>query len=188
MNIIWFPLLFITTWSMASVAEQTEGGVQYRLALAEDGKTYQVWLKPDTTPKPDISLTGQVTIKAPHQANFVVSNLQSAVASSDWSQDSRVSAPEENREYDYISFSYVSTKNSSALEYHLQAGQEKMIFSFENKNGCINGVSLMDNNDPFNTQRNSANTNPGNHFTNIGLGAIDINNYKGNYGNPISCP
>lgn len=43
----------------------------------------------------------------------------------------------------------------------------------------------MNNNDPFNQLPNSADTNPGNEFSNIGW--IGGNMYTGNYGTSISC-
>ncbi len=56
----------------------------YRLALAADGKTYQVLMKPTVTPKPDLSLSGQVTIKVPHEPAFQVAQLTSAVKGAEW--------------------------------------------------------------------------------------------------------
>ena len=62
------------------------------------------------------------------------------------------------------------------------------MFSFANTGACLGGVALLDNaHDPFNTQPNSVNTNPGNQFANLGWGAADANNYAGNYGCPALC-
>jgi hypothetical protein len=162
--------------------------LEYKLALAEDGKTYQVVMKPSATPKPDLSLTGQVTMKVPHGSKFKVAGLISTVEGSNWVEASRVEAPKEDANSDYISFSFVGLQGSSARNYAWEADKEQVIFSFQNEGGCVDGVSLMANDDPFNVAPNSANTNPGNQFTNLGWGAVSDNNYKGNYGDPIACP
>ncbi|WGZ93831.1 MAG: cadherin [Candidatus Thiothrix putei] len=159
----------------------------YKLALAEDGKTYQVIMKPSVTPKPDISLTGQVTIKAPHDSGFAVTGLTSAVEGANWVEASRVDAPKEDAKSDYISFSFVGLQGASARNYNWEAGKEQVIFSFQNEGGCIDGVSLMAKDDAFNAAPNSANTNPGNQFTNLGWGAVSDNHYAGNEGEAISC-
>lgn len=159
----------------------------YKLALAEDGKTYQVIMKPSVTPKPDISLTGQVTIKAPHDSGFKVTGLNSAVEGSNWVEASRVDAPKEDTKSDYISFSFVGLQGASARNYNWEAGKEQVVFSFQNEGGCVDGVALMANDDAFNAAPNSANTNPGNQFTNLGWGAVSENHYAGNEGDAISC-
>lgn len=182
----------LTTGSlMAADAPQTAaaatGILTYKLALAEDGKTYQVMMKPSVTPKPDISLTGQVTIKTPHDSGFKVTGLNSAVEGSNWVEASRVDAPTEDAKSDYISFSFVGLQGASARNYNWEAGKEQVVFSFQNEGGCVDGVSLMANDDAFNAAPNSANTNPGNQFTNLGWGAVSENHYAGNEGDAISC-
>jgi hypothetical protein len=161
--------------------------LEYKLALAEDGKTYQVVMKPAATPKPDISLTGQVTIKVPHDSTFKVTGMTSTVEGSNWVEASRVDAPKEDAKSDYISFSFVGLQGDSARNYAWEAGKEQVIFSFQNEGGCVDGVALMANDDPFNAAPNSANTNPGNQFTNLGWGAVSENHYTGNYGDAIAC-
>ncbi|QQZ28515.1 cadherin [Thiothrix subterranea] len=159
----------------------------YKIALAEDGKTYQVMMKPSVTPKPDISLTGQVTIKAPHDSGFAVTGLTSAVEGANWVEASRVDAPKEDAKSDYISFSFVGLQGASARNYNWEAGKEQVVFSFQNADGCVDGVSLMAKDDAFNAAPNSANTNPGNQFTNLGWGSVSDNHYAGNEGEAISC-
>jgi hypothetical protein len=161
--------------------------LEYKLALAEDGKTYQVIMKPSATPKPDINLTAQVTIKVPHDSKFDITAIKSPIEGANWVETSRVDAPKEDAKHDYISFSYIGLQGSSARNYGWKANKENTIFSFQNKTGCVDGVSLMAMDDPFNTLSNSANTNPGNQFTNLGWGSVSENNYKGNYGDPIAC-
>ncbi|MFN3786610.1 MAG: cadherin, partial [Thiothrix sp.] len=137
--------------------------------------------------KPDISLTGQVTIKAPHAAGFKVTNLVSTVEGANWVEASRVDAPTEDAQSDYISFSFVGLQGDSARNFAWQAGKEQVVFTFQNAGGCVDGVALMANQDPFNVEKNSANTNPGNQFTNLGWGAVSENHYTGNYGESIKC-
>lgn len=182
----------LTTGSlMAADAAKTEAAptdiLTYKIALAEDGKTYQVIMKPSVTPKPDISLTGQVTIKTPHDSGFAVTGLTSAVEGSNWVEASRVDAPKEDAKSDYISFSFVGLQGASARNYNWEAGKEQVVFSFQNEGGCVDGVSLMAKDDAFNAAPNSANTNPGNQFTNLGWGAVSENHYAGNEGDAISC-
>lgn len=173
--------------SASAFAAEKASILDYKLALAEDGKTYQVMMKPAVTPKPDISLTGQVTIKVPHAAEFKVNNLVSAVEGANWVEASRVDAPKEDAKSDYISFSFVGLQGDSARNFAWQAGKEQVVFTFQNEGGCVDGVTLMANKDPFNVEKNSANTNPGNQFTNLGWGAVSENHYTGNYGEAIKC-
>ncbi|MBU0656030.1 MAG: cadherin [Gammaproteobacteria bacterium] len=173
--------------TVAASSAFAEASLEYKLTLAEDGQTYQVWMKPSSTPKPDISLTGQVTIKAPHAAGFKVTNLKSAIEGSNWVEASRVDSPTEATGSDYISFSFVGLQGTSARNYAWSKDREQVVFSFENEDGCIDDVSLMADDDAFNVLSNSANTNPGNQFTNLGWGAVSENHYKGIYGDAISC-
>lgn len=182
----------LTTGSlMAADAAKTEAAstdiLTYKIALAEDGKTYQVIMKPSVTPTPDISLTGQVTIKVPHDSGFAVTGLTSAVEGSNWVEASRVDAPKEDAKSDYISFSFVGSQGTSARNYKWEAGKEQVVFSFQNEGGCVDGVSLMAKDDAFNAAPNSANTNPGNQFTNLGWGSVSDNHYAGNDGAAIAC-
>lgn len=162
--------------------------LEYKLAMAEDGETYEVWMKPSAAPKPDISLTGQVTLKVPTETAFKAIEVASAVSGADWVEASRVNAPEEAPDFDYISFSFVGLQGNSAHNYKWVEGEEKLVFTFKNESGCIDGVSIMPNDDPFNTtEGNSANTNPGNQFTNLGWGSVSENNFKSVYGDAVSC-
>ena len=162
--------------------------LEYKLAVAEDGETYEVWMRPSAAPKPDISLTGQVTLKVPTETAFKAIEVASAVSGADWVEASRVNAPEEAPDSDYISFSFVGLQGNSAHNYKWVEGEEKLVFTFKNESGCVDGVSIMPNDDPFNTaEGNSANTNPGNQFTNLGWGAVSENNFKSVYGEAVSC-
>ncbi len=171
-----------------SIGAQAEGVLDYKLALAEDGQTYQVWMRPSYTPLPDINLSGQVTIKVPHSARFQAVQVESAVKGSNWIEASRINAPIEDSTSDYISFSFVSPQGDEVNgAYKWQAGKEKLVFSFQNAEGCIEPIAIMPNDDPFNTSQNSSNTNPGNHFTNLGWGDVNKNHFRSVYGEVLRC-
>ena len=176
-----------TSTAKADTEETSAQVLSYKVTLAEDGKTYQIVMKPSVTPKPDISLTGQVTLKAPHNSNFKVTNLTSAIDGTNWIEASRVDAPKEDAEHDYISFSFVGLQGASARNYAWKKGTEQVVFSFQNEGGCVEDVTLIANEDAFNVSPNSANTNPGNQFTNLGWGSVSENHYLGNYGDAITC-
>lgn len=174
--------------STAAYAEQV---LDYKIALSEDGSAYQVFMKPEVTPFADVNLTSQVTIKVPHLEGdnaFRVSNINSAIDGILWVETSRVDAPEESPFYDYLSFSFIASDAQAIRQLGWEAGEEKLMFSFENVKGCMDDVMLMDSDDPFNVENNSSNTNPGNHFTNLGWGGVSENNFRQTYGEKIVCP
>lgn len=161
-------------------------GIEFKVAY-ENG-AYAVYMRPNVTPEGlNLTLTSQVTIKAPHgvDANrFAVSNLQSAVAGTEWAQTSRVDAPSEDGNADYLSFTVNFTDGNHRL-YQWAEGQEIKLFTFTNGGACLGAVSLLDNGDSFARSGNSANTNPGNQIDVLG---IDRNNaYVGNYGEAANC-
>ncbi|MFN3786611.1 MAG: hypothetical protein ACK4RS_07205, partial [Thiothrix sp.] len=172
--------------SNAAWAAQT---LEYSIRWDTKDDRYHVFMKPTTTPTPkDMSMTGQVTVLVPHATGadrFVVDDPQMKVTNTVWSNDSRVDAPEENPQVDYISFSLNMIKSDA---FQWQAGKEIEVFNFRNAGKCIDGVTLIENaTDPFNQPilaggNNSAGTNPGNQFTNLGWGDQSENNYLGNYG------
>lgn len=174
--------------SSTAYAEQV---LDYKVALSEDGSAYQIFMKPETTPFADVNLTGQVTIKVPHLEGdnaFRVANISSGIDGITWVETSRVDAPEESPFYDYLSFSFIASDSQAIRQLDWKADEEKLMFSFENVKGCIEDVALMENEDPFNVEDNSANTNPGNHYTNLGWGGVSENNFRQNYGEKIVCP
>lgn len=179
--------VFSLAASTAALASQSQV-LEYKLALAEDGETYEIWMRPSVAPKPDMSLTGQVTLKVPSAAEFKAIEVASSVEGADWIEASRVNKPDEAPDADYISFSFVGLQGNSAHSYKWAAEEEKLVFSFKNEGGCVDGVSIMADDDLFNAEEgNSANTNPGNQFTNLGWGAVGANNFKGVYGEAVEC-
>lgn len=184
---------------LSSMAQASQV-LDFKLDLAEDGETYQLWMRPDVSPTlssedadsaADMSLSGQVTFKVPHEQHLnILGGVQNAIEKVEWFEASRVNAPVEDAASDYISISFVGTNDTSG--YNWEGGKETLVFAFKlTQDGqsakCVENVALMGLDDPFNVRGNSANTNPGNHFTNLGWGSVSENNYRDNYGEPISC-
>ena len=167
------------------------GNVEYRVAWNQTDSRYHVYVRPTTTPTPDLSMTGQVTLRVPHAtgtSKFTVKDIQPKSGTS-WSLSSEVFAPTEDKATDYLSFSFTPI---DVRAFAFKAGVEQEAFSFKNAGPCMGSVALMNNKtDPFNqpadATNNSAGTNPGNQFANAGWGATDDNDYSGNYGTAAEC-
>lgn len=162
-------------------------GVQFRISYEASSKEYVVYMTPDTVPSPDMVLSSQVTLRVPHSigtSRFSIDTLTSAVTNINWVNHSRVDAPLENPNTDYLSFGLLYS-GGKPPPFGWQASKEKRIFSFKSTVGCVAGIALINNNDPFNQLPNSANTNPGNEFSNIGW--LGGNGYTGNYGSSVTC-
>ena len=137
--------------------------VKFKLQLLNDEKTYQVSLVPEISYRPPLNLTStaQVTIKVPTGA-FDLANLKSLQSQVEWEANSIEEAPEESKDYDYISFGLVNN-GTQFLRYEI--GMEIPIFTFENGVSCAGEVALMDNaTDPF-MPPNSSRKNVGNQIT-----------------------
>ena len=159
--------------------------VQFRIAYEADSSEYVVYMKPDAVPTPDMALSAQVTLAVPHGVGaerFDAKNILSAVNGLVWVNHSRVNAPVENPQADYLSFGFYYTQGT-APAFGWQAGEEMRIFSFMSPTACSNKVALLENADPFNQLPNTVNTNPGNDFMNVGW----LLGYTGNYGAAIQC-
>ena len=140
--------------------------VQFKIALLEDGKTYQVSMVSEKTFDNPMNLTStaQITIKAPTSGLNIDQfyNLQEGVV---WEPSSLNEAPTEAPNADYHSFSLVS-QGTNRLSY--VAGQEVPLFAFTNKNDCQGSLRLMSNAlDPF-LPPNSRQANVGNQITVLG--------------------
>src|SRR5205085_782203 len=119
-------------------------------------------------------------------SSFTPTNLVATIPGTSWQIGARVDAPTEAPTADYLSFSLsLPTGNHGAFNW--QAGQEVLVFSFQNSGSCAGPVSLMADNDPFNTLPNSANTSPGNQIDVIGLGSDPGNDYLDIYGTAADC-
>ena len=168
-----------------------KSGLYYEITLNENGDGYQVSGIPNRTPDIDISLTGQVTIKVPHNDNpdnrFTTDAVISHVEGIQWLEHSRADAPVEDKKFDYISFSFISGK-ATPTAFRWEQDKPQALFSFKNSGPCLGDVELMGNDDAFSQLPNSANTNPGNHFSNLGWGGINRNHYLGNQTESVACP
>ncbi|MBU0654042.1 MAG: cadherin [Gammaproteobacteria bacterium] len=173
--------------TMMAMTSPVLANVQFRIAYEAASNEYVVYMKPDSTPSPDMALSAQVTLVAPHAtgaAHFGVGSIQSSVQGINWANHSRVDAPAENPAADYLSFGLFYTGGRPPA-FGWAAGREKRIFSFKSPSGCIPGVALLGNSDPFSQLPNSVGTNPGNEFSNIGW--LGGNAYTGNYGDSVTC-
>jgi hypothetical protein len=171
----------LTLFSMEASA-----AVQYRIGFDTASNSYVVYMTPDSTPSPDMLLSAQVTLVVPHSSNnaFSVDNITSHINGVNWMDHSRVDAPSENAQADYVSLGYYFS-GSGVPNFGWVAGQEKKILSFTSNQGCVAGVKLIDNQDAFSQLPNSAGTNPGNDFLNLGWQMS--NAYTGNYGGAVTC-
>ena len=141
-------------------------------------------MKPDAVPNPDLLVSSQITLVAPHSATFQITNLNSTVTNANWLQHSRVNAPVENTAADYLSLGYYA--GGTAPKFNWVANTEKKVLTFTSPQGCVAGLKLMANADPFNQLPNSVDTNPGNEITNYGWGFA--NAYTANYSTAVTCP
>ena len=165
-----------------------QADLQYRVGYEAATNEYVVYMTPDSVPSPDFALSGQVTLKVPHttpNTDFNIQNIQSAVSGISWQPHSIIQGPSESPDVDYVSFGLVLS-GGTVVDFSWVPGVEKKVFSFQAASGCRDGVSLLDNADAFSQLPNSAGTNPGNHFTNLGWASA--NNYMGNYGRSVVCP
>jgi hypothetical protein len=184
-------LTFLLLMQASATVLAAEGGVAYRVAWDADAARYRVYLRPSSTPSPDLSLTAQVTLRVPHATGtnqFRITDIQSKPGTA-WSLGSHVMAPSENPAIDYLSFVFIPV---DVKAFAFKAGEEQEAFSFKNAGSCLGNVELMDNaTDPFNqppaNPKNSTHTNPNNQFANTGWGSTDDNDYLGNYGGAASC-
>ncbi len=172
---------------IVTVTSVEEKVLEYSIRRDAGSNRYRVFMRPQTTPVTNQSLTGQITLKVPHTAGadqFAVNDLTSTVGGVTWAQDSRSNAPSEDNSVDYLSFNFQANPNSA---FNWQAGQEIEVFNFTNDKACTGQVSVMSNSDAFNTLPNSVNSNPGNQFNNMGWGPASENHYLGNYGTAQDC-
>lgn len=162
-------------------AQVEQAGIAFKIIFTNG--FYEVYLRPNVTPNSSpVTLTAQVTVKVPHGSgtnNFALKNLKSGVTGTSWAATSRINAPSEDPTVDYISFE-LSFPGGDYRALHWQANQEVKVFSFQNKGPCLGPVTLLTDTDPF-MPPNSADTNPGNQITLLGIGGDNF--YIGNYGN-----
>lgn len=155
--------------------------ISFKLELLADDATYQMSMIPDTsyTFPNNLTSSGQVTIRAPHglgDFRFETVDFMNSVQNTQWLQNTRVDAPEEAPNWDYISFGMISITDA----YEYQAGVEIPMFSFKNGGiACVDSIELVVDSDPF-FPPNSQNANIGNSLTVLGAGLV--NAYTSNEG------
>ncbi len=155
--------------------------VEGKIVLLPDNKTYQVSVIPQTTFNSNLSRTNsaQITLTAP-TGSFEVTNVQ-GVDGQEWAISGFAKAPAENSGFDYYS---VELTSQWAMMY--TAGEEIILFTFENSAVCVGSISIIDDRtDPF-LPPNSQNLNVGNLFTILGVGPV--NAYQGSAVPTATCP
>lgn len=177
------------------------GGVEYRIAWDTSDSRYHVFLRPTTTPSPNVNLAGnQITLKVPHALGtnkFTVleDDIQSPPKGTTWSVGMKAIATETDGScsiapidcqadvpgYDYIGFMLDSSKLDA---YAFIAGQEIEAFNFAVEGSCNAQIQIMSATDPF--LANQLGLNAANYFANQGWGGVE-NRYLGSYGAPVSC-
>lgn len=178
----------LATQAGYALAAMPTTGVEFSVRWDSATSMYKVYMRPLSTPTPvDTSTTSQVTILVPHADlpnRFVVpsSSIKSEFVGVNWSNSSKVWAPTENPNFDYLSFT-ANITDSQAFQW--EKGVEQAIFSFKNTGKCLGSIALINNlTDPFNIEKNSLGTNPGNEFSNSGwpINVETKSAYAGNYG------
>jgi len=175
-----------TPVALATSQDDNAAGIAFKVTYTDN--RYRVFMRSEATPSAhSLTLTAQVTLKVPHGINadrFVVDDIQSPLAGATWRVTSRIDAPVEDPNADYVSFT-VDFPGGNHQVYQWLAGQEIQMFSLNNRGTCLGTIALLENNDPFMTPVNSANTNPGNQIDVIGLGEGNL--YIGTYSGPANC-
>jgi uncharacterized repeat protein (TIGR01451 family) len=179
---------------LTMISSMALGQVTYRIALDDDKVTYHVFMKSANqyTGNPARIGSAQVTIVVPHATNkFVVGNLKGKSVTNSQTNSTtemawaitRVDAPNENKNGDYLSFGF--NNSASPILFDIPANQDIEIFSFKNVGACTGIASLFDNTSDLFKSPNSQNTNPGNSISIAGFGFG--NAYTGNVGSGVNC-
>mgnify|MGYP000303655998 CR=1 FL=1 len=136
---------------------------------------------PQTTFNSNLSRTNsaQITLTAPTGA-FEVTNVKGS-GDQEWAISGFAKAPAENNGFDYYSIELTSDWPEMYT-----AGEEIILFTFENNAVCVGEISIInDDTDPF-LPPNSQNLNVGNLFTILGVGPV--NAYQGSAVPNAPCP
>ena len=177
-------------FTQAGQAFAATEGIEFSIRWDGTNSLYKVYMRPISTPSPDVSTTAQVTVRVPHAEipdRFVVSSITPKHTGVIWANNSKVYAPTENANYDYLSF---TANISDSRIFKWEAGVEQEVFSFANTGKCLGPVTLIVNKtDPFDIEKNSSGTNPGNEFSNLSWAADSstLSAYVGNYGTAADC-
>ncbi len=172
---------FLCIFSLFILGTQLSAQVEGKLILLPDNKTYQVSVIPQTTFNAIFSITNsaQITLTAA-TGGFELTRLRGVTG--DWTVSGFAIAPVENPSSDYFSIQL----NSPLQDIVYTAGEEIILFTFENSAVCLGEVSIIDDmTDPF-LPPNSQFLNVGNLFTIRGVGPV--NAYQGSAFPTASCP
>lgn len=138
--------------------------IQYQ--IVKTGNTYQINMIPNVTYTGTAKTTAsqQITLKVP--SGLAYTNLSSLTAGANYTQGSRVNAPSQATNFDYIIFNLASS--TQAINY--TAGVSVPLLKFDVTGTCNGSIGFMANNDPF-----TANTsyNAKQQITVAGYGAPD---------------
>ena len=177
-------------------ALSSQAQFEFKIDYDFDTELYVVSVIPQAsyTEPQNITSDGQVTIKAPTN-KFIPVEIQSILDGMTWEANSRIDAPEEAPDYDYISFALQITGGVAYPEY--KEGEELALFSFKNAYGCQAGtgnpsdamIAIVDNDADIFMPPNSANANIGNSLSVLGAGTTGNGyGYAGLYnGGAVSC-
>lgn len=157
--------------------------VQGKLIQLADLKTYQVAIIPNQniiSPN-NITNTGQITLKVT-TGSFELAEFKAINGL--WHFNARINQPEEAPNFDYIIFNLATP----LVNPNYQKDQDYPLFQFQNANGCLGTIELIENGIDEFWPPNSFQANIGNHLTIFGFGIQnayhenDAINYK------ITCP
>lgn len=171
---------FIALLSWANIGF---GQVKFNLKYLPEQDLYQVYFLSEVlweAPYNKIA-SAQVSIKVP-TGEFEVTEVTSLVNGLRFEANSRYNSPDEDPDYDYISFG-LQNLGTDAMLFE----KEKMlpVFSFRNARGCNGLVSLVDNKQNLFMPPNSRNANIANHIVVFGAKGEA---YSGNLENePVGC-
>lgn len=154
-----------------------------KITLLPDQQTYQVSViaGADWNPPASITNSAQITLVVP-AGGFYLINLQNVTG--EWTHNTTVRRPVENPASDYLSIAL----SAAIRDYNYVAGEEVILFTFQNFGICTGPVRLINNDtDPF-IPPNSLDVNVGNQFAVLAAGP-GVNAYTGNSPmEEVACP
>ncbi len=159
--------------------------VTFRIVLEPDEVTYSVYMTSATAYMgfPALITTSQITVLVPHGTGtdrFGVTGITSPIPNMRWTLNTRIDAPIENPQVDYLFFSFSNNTNTFAL-FDIVADQSILLFQFKRTGNCLGGVQLIDNKADLFLPPNSVGANSGNSMAILGGG---VNVYRGNTDTP----
>ncbi|MFK7979366.1 MAG: hypothetical protein AB8G86_05260, partial [Saprospiraceae bacterium] len=172
---------------LSNTATCASTGVDYCLSLNPSTGVYTISMESKeiyNTPFSRMSSSTQITVVVPHtMGGFQISNLtnlQAGTTPLNWSY-SRIDAPAENPNADYLIFSVGNS--GTYTPFDIPANTFLDLFSFESNSGCLGEVALFNNdNDPL-----LANTNLNTGHNMVILGGGLRNLYAVNVCGPAIC-